>query len=132
MVDLIESGGLSDATGTPTAAVVRHGSAGSSGPHSTPLGAAEPPGTAETTALQFVADHLASNRAVVPPSIVMRILAHLAPPAAQLQAQQAQQAAAWEGTFRDVYTHAAGALRDVDKQEVSEERQKGEWERVQG
>ena len=71
--------------------------------------------------LQFVADHLASNRAVVPPSIVMRILAHLAAEPAQhaQHAQQAQQEAAQrEDVFRDVITHAAAALGAVERQEV--------------
>ncbi|GAB4818305.1 hypothetical protein N2152v2_005351 [Parachlorella kessleri] len=78
-----------------------------------------PPGaSAETVALQFVADHLASNRAVVPPSIVMRILSHLAAPAQQAQQGQQQQQAQREGVFGDVVTHAFSSLGDVDRQEA--------------
>lgn len=119
MVHLIESNALNGAGSSGEAA----GSDAAGGPG--PASSGSSGESAETTALQFVAAHLAANRAVVPPSIVMRVLDHLAAPAQPPGAagggsggSNAQRAVWREGVFRDVVTHALGALSEVDRQQV--------------
>lgn len=92
-----------------------------SGPAAAAVSLGEPVAAAgsETAAMRFLAAHLASNRAVVPSAVLLRVLGHLARPSAVAAAAAGDmQADEREAVFCDVIAAAAGGLGPADRQQV--------------
>lgn len=102
VVALLDSGAFSAAlpSGISEAAVAGAGS---------PASAAAP----QTAALQFLAAHLASNRAVVSGGVLLCVLQHLAAPAVVDMS-----AAGREAVFCDVVSSAGSGMSPADHQQV--------------
>ena len=85
-------------------------------------GAAGAAPAAETSALQFLAAHLAANRAVVSGGVLLRVLQHLAAtgaPAADMSPAER------EAVFCDVVAADGSRMGPADLQQVRESRQQG-------
>jgi hypothetical protein len=85
-----------------------------------PHSAAVPDAAAETAALQFLATHLASNRACVSGAMLLRVLRYLAAPAAAHSPSLpgGLNPAERESVFCDVVAAAGGSMSTGDQQQV--------------
>ena len=109
VVVLLESGAFDTTTTTTSTAASAHAV-------SSEAGAAGTAPAAETAALQFLAAHLAANRAVASGGILLRVLQHLAAIGATAAADMLP--AEREAVFCDVVTAAGSSMRPPDLQQV--------------
>jgi len=161
VVVLLESGAFSPAGTTAGTEASAPGAAAGSTQPTTAATAATATAEAETAALQFLAAHLASNRAVASGGVLLRVLRHLAaaapgpapapaPTSARASSTATGMAAAHptitgtspgadmslaerEAVFCDVVSAAGASMSPPDQQQVSREVQCGaRWRREGG
>ena len=119
VVVLLESGAFEPSNNSCFAGVSLEGSSAAAEAAAEAAGAAP---AAETAALQFLAAHLAANRAVVSGGMLLRVLQHLAAtgaPAADMPPAER------EAVFCDVVAAAGSSMGPADLQQARELRQQG-------